>query len=90
MNVRSSFILADTVDAFTATFLFEHDHRPRADRAPQITASVTRDKRQAHWHIKWGKLGPDRISAQTVTRAPCACRPEVSLSTGQIHAFVKP
>ena len=29
---------------------FEHDHRRRADRAPQITASFTRDRRQAHWY----------------------------------------
>ena len=29
---------------------FEHDHRPKIDRAPQITASFTRDRRQAHWY----------------------------------------
>ena len=30
---------------------FEHYHRRRADQAPQITASFTRDRRRAHWHI---------------------------------------
>ena len=30
---------------------FEHDHRRRADRAPQITASLTRDRRRDQWHI---------------------------------------
>ena len=30
---------------------FEHDHRRTADRAPQITASFTRDQRRAHWYI---------------------------------------
>ena len=30
---------------------FEHDHRRRADREPQITASFTWDRRRAHWHI---------------------------------------
>ena len=29
----------------------QHDHRRRADRTPQITASFTRDRRRAHWHI---------------------------------------
>ena len=29
----------------------EHDHHRRADRARQITASFTRDRRRAHWHI---------------------------------------
>ena len=36
---------------------FEHDHRRRADRAPQVAASFTRD-------IAWGKLGPDRTGAR--------------------------
>ena len=52
---------------------FEHDHRRRADRAPQITASVTRDWRRTHWLIQWGKLGPYRIGAEMVARAACAC-----------------
>ena len=30
---------------------FEHDHRRKADRAPQITPSFTQDRRLAHWHI---------------------------------------
>ena len=68
---------------------FEHDHRRRADRAPQIAASFTRDRRRAHWHILWGELGPDGIGAQMVARAPCACRTEGSLSTGQGRAPVE-
>ena len=42
---------------------FEHDHRRRADRAPQITASHTRDRRRAHWHIcieREAWTGPNR------------------------------
>ena len=69
---------------------FEHDHRQRADRTPQITASFTRDRRRAHWHIWWGKLGRDRNCAEMVARVPCACRPEGSLSTGQSRGLVKP
>ena len=34
-----------------------------------------------------GKLGPDRIGAQMFTKAPCVCRLEGSLSTGQSHAL---
>ena len=30
---------------------FEHDHGRRADRAPQITASFTRDTQRARWHM---------------------------------------
>ena len=37
-----------------------------------------------------GKLGPDRIGTEIVVRAPYACRPEGSLSTGQSRALVKP
>ena len=69
---------------------FERDHRRRADRAPQVKASLTRDRRRAHWHIEWGKVGPDRNGAEIVARAPCACRPEGSLSAGHSHALVKP
>ena len=36
---------------------------------------------------QWGKLGPDRIGAQMVTKAPCVCRLEGSLSTGHSHAL---
>ena len=40
---------------------FEHDHRRRADRAPENTASFTRDRRRAHWHIMGEALtGPNR------------------------------
>ena len=30
---------------------FEHDHRQRVDRAPQITGRFTWDRRRALWHI---------------------------------------
>ena len=68
---------------------FEHNHRRKADRAPQITASFTRDRRRAHWHMRWGKLGRDGIGAEMVARAPSACNPEESLSTGHSRALVK-
>ena len=69
---------------------FEHDHRRRADRAPQITASFTRDRRRVHWHIWWGKLGSDRIGGEMVVRAACASRPKGSPWTGQSRELVKP
>ena len=69
---------------------FEHDHRQRADLAPRIRSSFTRNRRRAHWQILWGKRRPERIGAQILTKAPCACRPEGSLSTGLSHSLVKP
>ena len=68
---------------------FKHDHR-RADRVLHVTASFMRDMRRAHWHIHWRKLGPDRIGAEMVARAPYVRRPEGSLSTGESRALVKP
>ena len=51
-NNKSSIIFAGTVwTRSQRRSQFEHDHRRTADRAPQITASFTRDKRRAHWHI---------------------------------------
>ena len=50
MNIKSSIICADTADALTRSQL-EHDHRRRADRASQVTANFTRDRRRFHWHI---------------------------------------
>ena len=38
----------------------------------------------------WGKLTPDRIGAEMVERAACACRPEGSPWTGQIREVMKP
>ena len=54
---------------------FKHDHCRGADWAPQITTSFTRGRQRAHRHTEWGNLGPDRIGAQMVTKAPCVCRP---------------
>ena len=89
MNINSPIIFSDTVDELIPTFAVEHDHRRRSDRAPQTTASFTPDRRRAHWHTWWGKLGPNRNSAEMAARAPCACRPEGNLSTGRSHALVK-
>ena len=55
MNIKQSIIFSNTVDAFTAKV------ERGADRAPQITASFTRDRRRAHSHIvgeAW--TGPNR------------------------------
>ena len=69
---------------------FEHDHRRRADRAPQITASFTRGRRRAHLHICWGKLGSDRIDGEMIARMACASRPEGRPWTGRSRALVEP
>ena len=66
---------------------FKHDYCRGADRAPQIAANFTRDRRRVHRHTYWGKLGLDRIGAQMVTKAPCMCRPEGSLSMGSMPRF---
>ena len=68
---------------------FDHDHRRRADRAQQIAAKLhARQAAGSLVHIvgeAW--TGPNRCP-KMVMRAPCACRPEGSLTTGQGRALV--
>ena len=90
INIESPIIFADTMDTrSTRRPQVKHDHRRRADRAPQIAVSFTQNERRAHWHIQWGKLRPDRIGAEMVTSAPCPCKPEGSLSAEQTRPLVK-
>ena len=70
---------------------FEHDHRRRADRAPEIEASFTQDRRRAHWHIHivgdaW--TGPNR--RQNGRESGARILAGGSPWTGQSHALVKP
>ena len=69
---------------------FGHGHRRRADRAPQIPASFTRDRRRAHRHVQWGKLGPDQIGGEMVARAACTSRPEGSPWTCLLYTSPSP
>ena len=52
MNIKWSITFSDTVDELILMFAVEHDQRRRSDRAPQITASFTPDRRRAHWHTE--------------------------------------
>ena len=45
LNLRTQWMCSQRISRF------ELDHRRRVDRAPQITASFTRDRRRARWHI---------------------------------------
>jgi len=51
MNIKRSTIFWTQWMSWYRRSQFEHAHRRRFDRAPQITASFTRDRQRAHRHI---------------------------------------